>query len=133
MVGLLRLLVRSVLMAPLAVLAQLDPVGIVLLVLQGGVVAPLADAAGQGDDFFHASLFGWGKEKSLGFLGLVNSSRRFARSIDRRAKKDYKRPGRRPVIPRRNKTMLGFKRLFAALAVSSVIAWLSSAPALASN
>jgi hypothetical protein len=29
--------------------------------------------------------------------------------------------------------MLGFKRLFAALAVSSVIAWLGSAPALASN
>src|SRR5207249_9529346 len=74
---LLGLLVRGVLVAPPAVFAQLDPVGIVLLVLQGGVVAPFADAAGEGDDFFHAWLFGWGKEKSLGFLGLVNTSRGF--------------------------------------------------------
>jgi hypothetical protein len=61
---LLGLLVRGVLVAPLAVLAQLDPVGIVLLVLQGGVVAPLADATCQGDYFFHASLFGGGKKKA---------------------------------------------------------------------
>src|SRR5439155_20962937 len=61
---LLRLLVRRVLVAPPAVLAQLDPVGIVLLVLHGGVVAPFADAAGQGDDFFHASLVGGGKKKA---------------------------------------------------------------------
>jgi hypothetical protein len=50
-------------MAPLAVLAELDPVRIVLLVLQGGVVAPFADAAGEGDDVFHASIFGWGRKK----------------------------------------------------------------------
>src|SRR5690242_12529160 len=75
MCRLLGLLVRGVLVAPLAVLAELDPVGIVLLVLQGGVVAPLADAARQRDYFFHASLFGWGKEKSLGSLGAVNTSR----------------------------------------------------------
>src|SRR5438034_11334260 len=74
---LLGLLVGGVLVTPPAVFAQLDPVGIVLLVLQGGVVAPFADAAGEGDDFFHAWLFGGGKEKSLGSLGLVNSSRRF--------------------------------------------------------
>jgi hypothetical protein len=64
-------------MTPLAVLAELNPVRIVLLVLQGGVVASLADAAGEGDDFFHAWLFGWEKEKSLGFLGGVNSTRGF--------------------------------------------------------
>src|SRR5437016_6371649 len=72
---LLGLLVRGVLVAPPAVLAELDPVGIVLLVLQGGVVAPFADATGQGDDVFHGCLFGGEKEKSLGFLGAVNSSR----------------------------------------------------------
>jgi hypothetical protein len=60
---LLGLLVRCVLVAPLAVLAELDPVGIVLLVLQGGVVAPFADAAGEGDDVFHGWLFGWGRKK----------------------------------------------------------------------
>jgi hypothetical protein len=63
MIGLLGLLVSGVLVAPLAVLAELDPVRIVLLVLQGGVVAPLADAAREGDDFFHAWLFGWGRKK----------------------------------------------------------------------
>jgi hypothetical protein len=42
---LFRFLVVGVLVAPLAVLAQLDPVRIVLLVLQGGVVAPLTHAA----------------------------------------------------------------------------------------
>src|SRR6266566_8288805 len=73
--SLLRLLVGGVLVAPPAVLAELDPVGIVLLVLQGGVVAPFADATGQGDDVFHSCLFGGEKEKSLGFLGAVNSSR----------------------------------------------------------
>jgi hypothetical protein len=60
---LLGLLVRGVLMAPLAVLVELDPVRIVLFVLQGGVVAPFADAAGEGDDVFHAWLFGWGRKK----------------------------------------------------------------------
>src|SRR2546422_11768772 len=74
---LLGLLVRGVLVAPLAVLAELDPIRIVLLVLQGGVVAPFADAAGQCDDVFHSCLFGGEKEKSLGFLGAVNSSRGF--------------------------------------------------------
>jgi hypothetical protein len=64
MMVLLGLLVRGVLMAPLAVLAELDPVGIVLLVLQGGVVASLADATGKCDDFFHASLVGGGKKKA---------------------------------------------------------------------
>jgi hypothetical protein len=54
MLLLLGLLVRGVLVAPPAVLAELDPVRIVLLVLQGGVVASLADAAREGDDFFHA-------------------------------------------------------------------------------
>src|SRR5947208_4178439 len=74
----LRLPVEGVLVAPLAVLAQLDPVGIVLLVLQSGVVAPFADAAGEGDDVFHGWLFWLGeKEKSLGSLGAVNSSRGF--------------------------------------------------------
>jgi hypothetical protein len=78
---LLGLLVRGVLVAPLAVLAELDPVGIVLLVLQGGVVASLADAAGQGDYVFHARLFGGEKEKSLGFLGGVNSTRGWTISL----------------------------------------------------
>jgi hypothetical protein len=73
--GLLGLLVRGVLVTPLAVLAELDPIRIVLLVLQRGVIAPFADAAGEADDFFHAWLFGREKEKSLGFLGGVNSSR----------------------------------------------------------
>src|SRR5438552_14498437 len=73
---LLRLPVECVLVVPPAVLAELDPVGIVLLVLHGGVVSPFADGAGEGDDLFHACLFGLGeKEKSLGFLGAVNSSR----------------------------------------------------------
>src|SRR5207249_9038059 len=79
---LLGLLVGGVLVTPPAVFAQLDPVGIVLLVLQGGVVAPFADAAGEGDDFFHAWLFGGGKEKSLGSLGLVNTSRGIRAPID---------------------------------------------------
>src|SRR2546425_12252056 len=80
---LLGLLVRCVLVAPLAVLAELHPVGIVLLVLHSGVVAPFADAAGEDDDVLHGWLFGWEKEKSLGFLGAVNSSRGFSRSIHR--------------------------------------------------
>src|SRR5438105_10482862 len=71
----LRLPVEGVLVVPLAVLAELDPVGIVLLVLQSGVIPPLADGAGQCDDFFHGWLFRWGKRKSLGFLGAVNTSR----------------------------------------------------------
>src|SRR5438093_6430607 len=94
---LLGLLVGGVLVTPPAVLAQLDPIGIVLLVLQGGVVAPFADAAGEGDDFFHAWLFGGGKEKSLGSLGLVNSSRRSPGPIDRPPEKDYKAGNRPPV------------------------------------
>jgi hypothetical protein len=56
--------VRGVLVTPLAVLAELDPVRIVFLVLQGGVIAPLADAAGEGDYFFHAWLFGGRKKKA---------------------------------------------------------------------
>src|SRR2546423_5498874 len=72
---LLGLLMRGVLVAPPAVLAELDPVRIVLLVLQSGVVAPFADATGQRDDVFHSCLFGGEKEKSLGFLGAVNTSR----------------------------------------------------------
>src|SRR2546423_11046215 len=101
MAWLLGLLVGGVLVAPPAVLAELDPVGIVLLVLQGGVVAPFADAAGEGDDFFHAWLSGWGKEKSLGSLGLVNSSRGMRAPIDRMAVKDYKRLAPTPRSPRR--------------------------------
>src|SRR2546422_5573537 len=81
---------RGVLVAPLAVLAELDPVRIVLLVLQGGVVAPFADATGQGDDVFHSCLFGGEKEKSLGFLGAVNSSRGSRAPIDRTPGKGYK-------------------------------------------
>ena len=49
-IGSPRLAVEGVLAAPGAVLAQLDPVGIVLLVLGGGVVPPLARGAGQHDD-----------------------------------------------------------------------------------
>jgi hypothetical protein len=49
-----------VLTVPLAVFAELDTVRIVLLVLQGGVIAPFADGAGEGDDVFHSWLFGWG-------------------------------------------------------------------------
>jgi hypothetical protein len=79
MIGLLGLLVRGVLVTPLAVLAELDPVGIVLLVLQGGVVASLADAACEGDYVFHGWPVAWGKEKSLGSLGGVNSTRGFIR------------------------------------------------------
>src|SRR5947209_19734228 len=90
MCRLLGLLVRCVLVAPLAVLAELDPVGIVLLVLHSGVVAPFADAAGEADDVFHGWLFGWEKEKSLGFLGAVNSSRGSRGPIDRTAGKGYK-------------------------------------------
>jgi hypothetical protein len=50
-------------MAPLAVFAQLDPVRVVLLVLHGGVVAPLTHSAGEGDYVFHSWLFWWGAEK----------------------------------------------------------------------
>src|SRR5439155_13064836 len=66
------------------------PVPVVLLVLQGGVVAPFADATGQGDDVFHSCLFGGEKEKSLGFLGAVNSSRGSRAPIDRTPGKGYK-------------------------------------------
>src|SRR6266852_7119030 len=59
---LLGLLVRRVLVAPPAVLAELQAVRVVLLVFQGGVVAAFADAAGEGDDVFHGWLFGWGAE-----------------------------------------------------------------------
>src|SRR5438477_6576968 len=92
---LLGLLVRGVLMAPPAVLAELDPVRVVLLVLQGGVVAPFADATGQGDDVFHSCLFGGEKEKSLGFLGAVNSSRQFrtARSAKQGSRHGVRQPG----------------------------------------
>src|SRR5438105_8774945 len=86
---------RGVLVAPPAVLAELDAVRIVLLVLQGGVVAPFADATGQGDDVFHSCLFGGEKEKSLGFLGAVNSSRRFSapRSVEQRSGHGVSQPG----------------------------------------
>jgi hypothetical protein len=57
------LLVGCVLVAPLAVFAQLDPVWIVLLVLDSGVVAPLTDAAGEGDDVFHGWLSGGAEKK----------------------------------------------------------------------
>jgi hypothetical protein len=49
--------------APLAIFGQLDPVRIVLLVLHGGVVAPLTHAASESDDVFHGWLFGLGAEK----------------------------------------------------------------------
>jgi creatinine amidohydrolase/Fe(II)-dependent formamide hydrolase-like protein len=44
--------------APPAVFAQ-----IVLLVLHGGVVAALTDAAREADDVFHGWLFGGGEKK----------------------------------------------------------------------
>jgi hypothetical protein len=53
----------GVLVAPLAVFAQLDPVRIVLLVLHGGVVAPFTHSAGEGDDVFHSWLFGGAEKK----------------------------------------------------------------------
>src|SRR3989442_9147768 len=59
-IGLLGLPVQCVLTVPLAVLGQLQAVWIVPLVLHGGVVAPFADGAGEGDDVFHSWLFGWG-------------------------------------------------------------------------
>src|SRR5215207_7837870 len=49
MTGSARLPVGGVPAAPAAVLLQLDPVGVVPLVLPGGVVAVLADGTGQGD------------------------------------------------------------------------------------
>jgi creatinine amidohydrolase/Fe(II)-dependent formamide hydrolase-like protein len=52
-----------VLVAPLAVLAHLEPIRIVFLVLHGGVVAALADATREADDVFHRVLFGLGAEK----------------------------------------------------------------------
>src|SRR5689334_14300252 len=95
----LRLPVEGVLAVPPTVLLELDPVGIVLLVLQGGVVPPLADGAGECVDFFHACLFGWEKEKSLGSLGLVNSSRGFGGSTELPPKKPPPRAaGQRPVF-----------------------------------
>jgi hypothetical protein len=62
-------------MAPAAVFAELQTVWVVLLVLHGGVIAALTDAAGEGDDVFHSQIPEAEKEKSLGFLGAVNSSR----------------------------------------------------------
>jgi hypothetical protein len=53
-----------VLPAPAAVLPKIEPVRVVLLVLEGGVVAPFADVAGEGDYIFHAELSGWGKKKA---------------------------------------------------------------------
>src|SRR5437879_13244642 len=82
MCRLLGLLVRCVLVAPLAVLAELDPVGIVLLVLHSGVVAPVADAAVEADGVFHGWLSGWGEEeKGLGFLGAFESVRQVVARI----------------------------------------------------
>jgi hypothetical protein len=60
---LLGLLVGCVLVAPLAVLAQLDPIRIVLLVLDGGVIAPLTHSAREGDDVFHGWLSGGAEKK----------------------------------------------------------------------
>jgi hypothetical protein len=50
-------------MTPPAVLAQFEPVRIVLLVFHGGVVAPLTHAARQADDVFHSWLFGGAEKK----------------------------------------------------------------------
>ena len=50
-------LVQGVLVAPLAVLLELDAVRIVLLVLLGRVVAALALGAGQGDQSTHEFSF----------------------------------------------------------------------------
>src|SRR5262249_47533316 len=60
-----RLPVRRVATAPAAVLLELEPVRVVLLVLDGGVVAALAVAALERDDRLHRSLFlaGVGKKK----------------------------------------------------------------------
>jgi hypothetical protein len=63
MFWLLRLPVQGVLVVPLAILAELDPVGIVLLVLYSGVIPSFADGAGEGDDLFHGCLFGLGRKK----------------------------------------------------------------------
>jgi hypothetical protein len=52
-----------VLVAPLAVFAHLDPVWIILLVLHGGVIAPLTYAAREGDYVFHSWLFGGAEKK----------------------------------------------------------------------
>src|SRR5260370_23952320 len=66
---------EGVLTIPLAVLGELHPVGIVLLVLHRGVVAPFADGACEGDDVFHSQNSWAEKEKTLGYLGTVNSIR----------------------------------------------------------
>ena len=50
-------LMQGVLVAPLAVLLELDAVRIVLLVLLGRVVAALALGAGQGDQSTHEFSF----------------------------------------------------------------------------
>ena len=50
-------LVQGVLVAPLAVLLELDAVRIVLLVLLGRVVTALALGAGQGDQSTHEFSF----------------------------------------------------------------------------
>ena len=50
-------LVQGVLVAPLAVLLELDTVRIVLLVLLGRVVTALALGAGQGDQSTHEFSF----------------------------------------------------------------------------
>ena len=44
---------QGVLLAPLAILLQLDTIRVVLLVLLGRVVAALALSAGQGDQRTH--------------------------------------------------------------------------------
>jgi hypothetical protein len=64
---LLGLPVQGVLVVPPAVLHELEPVRVVLLVLQGRVVSSFADAAGEGNYFFHACLFGWGERKKPRF------------------------------------------------------------------
>ena len=50
-------LVQGVLVAPLAILLELDAVRIVLLVLLGRVVTALALGAGQGDQSTHEFSF----------------------------------------------------------------------------
>jgi hypothetical protein len=62
--ALLGLLMRRVLVAPPAVFAHLDAIWIVLLVLDGRVIAALTHAAGQGDDVFHSQKLLGGKKKA---------------------------------------------------------------------
>jgi hypothetical protein len=55
---------RGVLAAPPAVFAELHSIWVVLLVLHGGVVAPLTDAASEADDVFHSQIPGLRKKKA---------------------------------------------------------------------